>query len=91
MRKRERIDWSEEKAGDLREILCSNLGRVKGYSDILRDIPQPLQENSRIVILRGHDGFLPNPFQFFIRRLTIRRYRVPIPKASSNKLQKKMR
>jgi hypothetical protein len=86
--KGDRIDWSKEKAGDLREILGSNLGRVTGYPDIFCDIPRPLQENSRILILRGHDGFLPNSFQLIIRHPTIRRYTVSIPQASSNNQQK---
>jgi hypothetical protein len=64
MRKRDQINWSKEKALDLREIFGSDLGPVAGYPEIFRDIPQSLQENSKIVPLRG---FLPNPFQFIIQ------------------------
>jgi hypothetical protein len=63
MKKRDRKDWSKEKAVDLREIFGLSIGPVAGYPENFRVIPKSLQENSRRVPLRG---FLPNPFQFII-------------------------
>jgi hypothetical protein len=50
----------------IRETICSDLDRSTDIpSEIVRDFPQFLQENSAI----GHELFLPNLFQFIIYQL----------------------
>jgi hypothetical protein len=46
-----------------REVLASNLGLDAKYPDT-EIFCQSLQANVWIVSQSGHDGFLPNPFQF---------------------------
>jgi hypothetical protein len=55
---------------------------------IFNDFSQALQANARIVPF-GHHRFLPNLFQFIIRRPIIRRCTVSILKTSLNSQRKK--
>jgi hypothetical protein len=61
--RRTRLALKSRPLNHVREMPGSGFDQDKGF---FRSFPQSLQAHSGVVVLSGHDRFLPNPFDFII-------------------------